>query len=83
MRSKDFSSLIQNYKSNLLQQSELLNKDYFENLAFLLDNLLGKDLIKIYELKRDKKLVYSAVFSDVGSTTEYMYGAGNKDLQES
>ena len=83
VRSKDFSSLIQNYKSNLLQQSELLNKDYFENLAFLLDKLLGKDLIKIYELKRDKKLVYSAVFSDVGSTTEYMYGAGNKDLQQS
>ena len=78
MRSKDFSSLIQNYKSNLLQQSELLNKDYFENLAFLLDKLLGKDLIKIYELKRDKKFVDSAVFSDVVSTTVYLYGAQTK-----
>lgn len=79
----DFTNLLYNYKNNLLQQSESFSKDYFVNLKQLLSKLFEKKLIKIYEVKRNNESIYSAVFSNVGNTAEYMYGAGNKEFQKS
>ena len=83
--SKDFSNFISNYEINLNSQerNHPYSKNYFEILRNLLDKLSQKNLITLFELFRNDEQAYSVIFSDIGETTEYLYGTANKNNQES
>jgi len=83
LETTNFSNLIKNYERNIVSQGSELSENYFDSLSELINNPKVRNLVRCFEIIRNKKASYSVLFSNLEGSTEYMYGAGDPSIQES